>query len=226
MCDDGLWQFVRPHLSALGPISFGDLSQDDSVSTMATRVLDACPAQFTLVGFSLGGYVAREVVRRAPHRVQRLILIATSSAADSQRQSQFKATVASSLQHTTGAFRGISQRAIELSLSARHAEDARLKQHIREMSMRVGRDAYIRQMLMARDSDDELLADIRCPTLVVAAAEDRMRTPGESRTLCDGIPGAKLVVVADSGHMIPLEQPERLATILQKWLADNPVASK
>ncbi len=218
MCDAGLWQELLPQLEAAGPVTFGDLSQGESVEEMATSVLERCPPEFVLVGFSMGGFVAREIIRRVPHRVRGLVLIATSSAADSPLQADFKAAVAETLQRASGQFRGLGHRAIKLSLSQRHEDDPQLVQQILDMSLRLGRETYIRQLLMARNSDSHLLGDIRCPTLVVAAADDRMRSLAESRALCEAIPHAEFRLVEDSGHMLPLEQPQRLAAILTEWL--------
>ncbi|MFK8257984.1 alpha/beta fold hydrolase [Erwinia sp. AnSW2-5] len=221
MCDAGLWQRMRPELENIGPLTFGDLSQGSTVEEMADAVLVNCPPQFTLVGFSMGGFVARAIARRVPQRVQRLILIATSSEADDPMQAELKAAVAEMLQRTRGPFRGLGQRAIELSLSREHESDPQLKQQILDMSLRLGRDTYIRQLLMARDSDSARLNAIRCPTLVVAAADDRMRTLTESQALAEAIPGASLAILHDSGHMLPLEQPGPLAACLRDWLSAN-----
>lgn len=222
MCDDGLWQAMLPQLRAIGPLTFGDLSQGRSVAEMASSVLAACPPTFSLVGFSMGGFVAREIERRVPERVQRLALIATSSAADSPAQVQFKAAVADTLQRATGPFRGLGHRAIKLSLSQRHEDDPDLVRQILDMSLRMGRETYIRQLLMARDSDSHLLSAIRSPTLVVAAADDRMRTVAESQALYAAIPTAQFARVEDAGHMLPLEQPQRLAGLLQAWCEETP----
>ncbi|MFG1173117.1 alpha/beta fold hydrolase [Erwiniaceae bacterium CAU 1747] len=218
MCDAGLWQGVLPQLNVTGPVSCGDLSQGESIEEMATMVLDRCPPAFVLLGFSMGGFVAREILRRVPERVKGLALIATSSAADSPMQANFKAAMAGKLRLDSGPFRGLSHRAIKLSLSPRHEDNPQLVQQILDMSLRLGRETWIRQLLMARNSDSHLLSAIRCPTLVVAAAEDRMRSLAESRALCEAIPHAEFRLVEDSGHMLPLEQPQPLAAILTEWI--------
>jgi pimeloyl-ACP methyl ester carboxylesterase len=69
----------------------------------------------------------------------------------------------------------------------------------------------MRQSLIVREADTARLADIRCPTLVVAGAEDQLRSPEEARELADGIPSARLEIVPGAGHLIPLEQPQALA---------------
>lgn len=220
MCDAGLWQYMVEELSLYGPLTFGDLSLDGSQEEMAARVLLQAPKHFTLVGFSMGGFVAREIVRRAPDRVQRLILIATSSQQDSPQTRVFKEATAKSRLNSHGTFRGLGQKAIALSLSEKHAGNPHLQSHIHQMSLRMGKEAYCRQLLMARPGDTHLLSLIRCPTLVIAAAQDRMRSLQESRVLYAHLPHATLEIIDDSGHMLPLEQPGELVRCISRWLAD------
>lgn len=223
MCDAGLWQEMTEDLAPYGPLVYGDLSQDASLAEMAARVLAQAPARFTLVGFSMGGYVAREMIRQAPERVERLILIATSSQQDSEQARAFKAATARTLLAASGAFRGLGHKAIALSLSEQHAGDQRLQQQIHAMSVRAGKETYCRQLLMARPDDSGLLAQITCPTLVIAGADDRMRTLRESQILADNITGATLQVIENSGHMVPLEQPKALAAVITRWLQSHEV---
>jgi pimeloyl-ACP methyl ester carboxylesterase len=53
----------------------------------------------------------------------------------------------------------------------------------------------------------------------VAAAQDQLRSLEEARELQAGIPGATLEVIEDTGHMIPIEAPARLAEVIVPWLA-------
>ena len=65
------------------------------------------------------------------------------------------------------------------------------------------------------------LAQIDCPTLVIAADADRLRSLDEARELADGIVGAQLRIIEGSGHMVPLEAPEVLATLIVDWLGSQ-----
>ncbi|WP_210338675.1 alpha/beta fold hydrolase [Ensifer sp. ENS06] len=94
MLDADLWRDVVPALGEYGPATYADLSQDGSIEAMARRTLMDAPDRFILTGFSMGGYVAREIVRQAPDRVTALILIATSARGDSDVERQRKAVVA------------------------------------------------------------------------------------------------------------------------------------
>lgn len=63
------------------------------------------------------------------------------------------------------------------------------------------------------------LKRIKCPTLVVATEEDRVFPLPHARALADGIEGAILEVVTDSGHALIAEQADRLVEVLSGFSA-------
>src|ERR1700674_1030167 len=79
LCDAALWRHQIADLGDIADVRVGDLTRDDSVGGMATRALGNLPPRFALAGLSLGGYVALEIMRRAPERVTRLALLDTSA---------------------------------------------------------------------------------------------------------------------------------------------------
>jgi pimeloyl-ACP methyl ester carboxylesterase len=62
------------------------------------------------------------------------------------------------------------------------------------------------------------LGAIRTPTLVVGALQDLMTPPKYSYYLAEHIPGARLVMVPDAGHMLPVEAPDELAQAIREFL--------
>lgn len=212
MLDDALWDGMLPFLPPELPLHFASLAEGDSIIAMAQAVLANCPPQFSLLGFSMGGYVAREIVRLAPGRVRSLALVATSSRADLPLQVEQRSKAARAT--PIGPFRGLGRAAIAQSLHPDNAANVVLVAQVRAMGERLGREVFVRQSLIVRDADTARLSGIQCPTLVVAASDDLLRSPEEARELADGIPGARLVTVPNAGHLIPLEQPQALASLL------------
>ena len=74
-----------PQITAFSdrPILVADNRSDDTIGAIAARLLEDAPERFSLIGLSMGGYIAFEVMRRAPERVDRLALLNTSARADS-----------------------------------------------------------------------------------------------------------------------------------------------
>lgn len=216
MADEALWDDVLAPLARFGPVTHADLRHDSSIEAMAARALAGAPARFILVGFSMGGYVAREMARLAPERVRALVLIATSTRADTPALRQSRGTVGKAA--ASVAFSGLSKTAIATSLHPKQAGNEALVERVRAMGVRLGGEVFRRQSAIVRTGDRERLHEIRCPTLIVAAGHDRLRSREESEEMHAGLSGSELAVIEDSGHMVPIEAPQALLAILEPWL--------
>jgi len=86
LCDDALWSHQTENLADIADCVVTDMTQDDTMSAMAKRILDSAPEYFSLCGLSMGGYCALEIMRQAPERVERLALLDTSARSDNAAQ--------------------------------------------------------------------------------------------------------------------------------------------
>jgi len=220
MADETLWRDMLPQLAPYGPVTHADLRHDTSVEAMARRALASAPPSFLLIGFSMGGYVARDIVRLASDygkRVEALVLIATSTRPDTPAMRQRKGAVGHAAASIS--FSGLSRTAVASSLHPKEQHNEAMIERVRAMGVRLGGEVFRRQSVLERPGDIDRLGEIRCPTLVVAAAQDGLRSLQEAQELAAGIPDASLVVIEDSGHMIPIEAPQRLLDAILPWLA-------
>jgi len=217
MLDRDLWTDIAPTLERFGPLTHADPARATTIAGMARDTLDAAPARFGLIGFSMGGYVAREMARVAPGRVSRLVLIATSARGDNEIQARRRAVASSA---DPSAFRGIARRSIAQSLAPEREGDEALIGRIHAMSARLGGETFRRQAMFRREGDMALLSAITCPTLVIAGDRDRLRSIAEAEEMASAIPGARLEILP-SGHMIPMEAPGPLSDLLADFLAEG-----
>lgn len=216
MLDADLWQEVVPALGEFGPATYADLSQDSSIPAMARRALGEAPSKFVLVGFSMGGYVAREIVRQAADRVTALILVATSARGDSNVELQRKKAIAG--QTGSAVFKGLSRTAVVSSLHPDNAERVDIVARIQAAGQRLGGDVFRSQSLIDRRDERDDLKTIRCPTLVIAGEQDRLRSRAEALELHQGITGSGFEIIENTGHMVPMEAPQPLAAVMGEWL--------
>ena len=221
MADAALWDAMTDDLAPFGPLVATDLSQGEDIEAMAAALLSDVPETFVAVGFSMGGYVARELARIAPARVSALILIATSARADTEQLIRQRR---SALKAAPRAFKGLSRPAIVSSLHPDLATDEAMITRVRDMGLRLGGEVFHRQSAMVRAADLDRLGEITQPTLIIAADADRLRGPDEAEELHRGIAGSTLVHIPDSGHMIPLEQPKALTRVMTEWLSQLPTS--
>lgn len=218
LCDAALWQ---PQLAALGDvaeIAVGDLTRADSLEAMAEAVLERAPARFALAGLSMGGYLCFEIMRRAPGRVERLALLATSARADTAEQKQRRLDLIDLAE--TGSFKGLTPRLLPHWVHADRLEDRAFVATVTAMTQRVGRDAFIRQQraVMQRPDSRPGLARIRVPTLVLCGRQDLVTPVEMAREIAADIAVARLIVVEDCGHLATLEKPDEVNQALRAWL--------
>ncbi len=220
--DRALWAHQIEALADLAESRVADFTTQGSIAGMARSVLAMMPARFALAGLSMGGYVAMEVLRQAPARVGLLALLDTKAGLDTRARTEArKAFIA---QARTGKFKGVTRRALKMYVHPDRLQDAVLADAVLAMTARVGRDAFLRQQaaIMGRPDSRPGLPGIACPTLVLCGRQDGP-TPVEChQEIAAAIPGAKLTVIEDCGHLSPMERPEEVTAALRAWLGDWP----
>jgi pimeloyl-ACP methyl ester carboxylesterase len=209
---------VMPALWRLGPVTVANHIRDDNMGAIARRILAEAPPRFALAGHSMGGYIAFEIMRQAPARVAKLALINTQARPDTSeataRRQGLMARAAS------GGYRGVLDEMFPGLVHPSRQDDADLRQLVYDMGDDVGPEALIRQQtaIISRPDSRPTLAWIRCPTLVLTGDQDNTIPNSLSMEMASGIPGAKLVVLPNCGHMPQPEQPQATAEALTEWL--------
>ena len=217
-CSARVFSHQIPALWRLGPVTVADHRPGGTIAEIARNVLASAPPSFVMLGFSLGGYVALEIMRQAPERVEKLILVATNARPDSDELRQKRQVRIARVE--AGGFDDDLRTQFPNSVHESHAGDQALFELYRTMALEAGSEAFIRQSraVAARPDQRGLLPGIRCPTLVVAADGDKIQPEPWTSELAAGIPGARLVTIGESGHFLPIEQPDRLSAALLEWL--------
>jgi pimeloyl-ACP methyl ester carboxylesterase len=168
----------------------------------------------------MGGYVALEILRQAPQRVERLALLNTNARPDTPESTANRKRLMA-LAETD--FPAVIRTLLPKIMSEAHLSDADMVGGITEMALGMGKEAFARQerAIIGRVDSRPHLGAIRCPTMVVAAREDAIMPMELLEELAKAIPGARLRVVDKSGHMAPIEQPAEVSKLLMEWLELN-----
>ncbi len=214
-------RLFEPQVDALSgerTILVADHISDDSIPAIAARLLREAPERFAVAGFSMGGYIALEVMRQAPGRVARLALLDTSARPDSVEASQDRERLIALAQ--AGRFEDIHSKLWPRLVHPDRQADRSLQEIVLGMMRETGAEAYIRQQraIMARADSRPNLPGIEIPTLVLVGEGDAITPPEVAREMAEMIEWASLVVVPESGHLSTLEQPERVTQALRLWL--------
>jgi pimeloyl-ACP methyl ester carboxylesterase len=150
--------------------------------------------------------------------VERLALVDTQARADSAEQVKTRKDLIRLA--TMGKFKGVTPRLLPNLVHKDRLDDPEVRDVVLEMAERVGHDAFAQQQaaIMGRKDGRGDLHAIRVPTVVLCGRQDILTPPDLHQEMADAIPGARLVIVKDSGHLAPLEQPHAVTAILCYWL--------
>lgn len=215
--DAELWRGQMTGLADMADCTVGDLTQGTTMQAVADAVLAQAPPRFALAGFSLGGFVAQQILRTAPQRVLRLALVDTAFQPDTpERAAQRAAQVASV--RLPGRFQGFGNSLMKSYIDASRLGDHALIQRVRDMTARLGADVFLQQSGLGRADGSEVLAAYRDPLLIVCGCNDRITPLSISEAMQALAPHATLVALPDCGHLSPMEKPDEVSAAMRHWL--------
>jgi pimeloyl-ACP methyl ester carboxylesterase len=218
LCTASLWYEQMHALNDEASCKVLALYGSDNVAGLAKHVLDHAPERFSLAGLSLGGYVSMEIMRQAPHRVERLALLDTIAAPD--RPDLLERRQADMQMSTDHGMKLLCEQLATRWLAPEHANDPRMREILLDMAQEVG-VAHQREQqkaIISRPDSRRSIQAIGCPTLVLCGRQDSVTPVSVHEEMAALIPGAQLQIVEHCGHLSPLEQPKAVSQALRSWL--------
>lgn len=203
------------HSAPIEPYTFKGLAESCIALIESLRCGDV-----TLVGHSMGGMVAQEVVARRPELVSKLVLAGTSPSfgkPDGDWQRGFIAERTAPLDAGQTMADLAARLVPEMAGPAALPEGLRLAAHC----MSLVSPATYRRALEALVTFDRRanLPHIRVPTLLIAGEHDRNAPPAVMKKMAAAIPGSTFIELAGVGHLQNLEAPDEFDGLLLNFLA-------
>jgi pimeloyl-ACP methyl ester carboxylesterase len=223
VCDASVWAHARDALAARAGIHVAHYGTLDSLGAMAEKVLAEVEGPFALAGHSMGGRIALEMFRRAPERIRALALMDTgvqplAAGEPGERETRGRHELLD-IARTQG-MAAMAARWVQGMVWAPRLHERTLIDGIVDMFARSSADVFAAQIaaLLARPDASGLLAQIRCPTLILCGAEDGWAPASRHVEMAAKIAGARLELVPDCGHMCTLERPAAVTGAMSTWL--------
>lgn len=170
----------------------------------------------------MGGYVAFAFWRRHPERVRALVLFDTRADADTPDGRANRDAAIARVQ-SDGAEAFAREQMQRLLAPASLAND-QLAGRALAMMAAAPVAGTIATLQALRDRPDSLptLPSISVPTLILGGEQDQVTPPPVLKVMAEGIPGARLLIVPNAGHLSPMEQPRTVNRALRTFLANLP----
>lgn len=212
-------------LSTVATVEVGDLSNAETIAEMAASVLKQASAKrFVLLGLSLGGYVAFEIMRQAPERVAGLVLMDTTACPDTPEASAKRKVL---IELAASDLDAVTEQLLPLLVHPDRMNLPTVRGVIQSMASGLGAEVFARQQraIIGRPDSRPTLASINCPTLVICGQDDLITPPELATEIAEGIRHAKLEIITQCGHLSPLDQPQAVSALLLEWIKGNKFSS-
>ena len=192
------------------------------VEDMSLAVLRDAPAHFALAGHGLGGTVALDVVRRAPDRVTRIILISTDPLSETPQAAA--AREARMVQARAGRLREAIQAEVPPSALFDGPSRADVLEVLADMARVLGAEAFIAQSraMQRRPDHQKTLRRFLVPALMIGGAADTIVPPRRQGFIAELMPKGRFHRIDDAGHVPTLESPDAVSEAMDAFL-DEPV---
>ncbi|MES2191093.1 MAG: alpha/beta hydrolase [Pseudomonadota bacterium] len=223
MCDHAFWQPLMDAPSTGVHCQAIDYGDADTITAMAEAVLAVAPPVFSLAGHSMGGRVALEVVRLAPGRVERLILMDTGHLArmpDEKGEAEKAGRMALLAIAEKDGVRAMAGEWVKGMVHPDRLNDARLIEDIVSMFERKTAARFARQQnaLLSRPDASPVLAALKIPCMVLCGRQDAWANVAQHQAIQALAPRASLAVIEDAGHMVLMEKPEPTIQAIQQFM--------
>jgi 3-oxoadipate enol-lactonase len=200
--------------TAAGPFGV-DRYADDVLAVLEAAGVERA----TIVGLSMGGYVAFALWRRAPERVRALVLADTRPGADAADTRERRRELIA-LAREKGVAAVVDRQIVGLLGKTTRDAHGEIETAVRAIGTRATVEGIVGSLeaLLARPDSTATLGTISVPTLVVVGDEDVLTPPKEARTMHRAIPRSRLEVIAQAGHLSNMERPAAFNGVLSEFL--------
>lgn len=218
MCDEAVWQHQQAALAARAHVRIPVFRGFSSLRAMAEAVLASAPPRFSVVGHSMGGRVAFELMEIAGGRIERFAVMDTGvhgvrPGEREKRQPLLEAAASKGLQ-------AVADDWVSPMLHPDNLGNKALVEAITAMILRNSLEDYRGQVaaLLGRDDQTPYLARIRQKVWLLCGEADEWSPVAQHAAMQPHLRESTLKVIAGAGHMSTMEQPEAVSRLLLEWL--------
>jgi pimeloyl-ACP methyl ester carboxylesterase len=217
-CTAALFEPQIKALSVAYDCSVGDHGSHDRMEDIVADILSKAPKRFHVIGLSMGGYLAFEIMRQQPDRVKSMILLDTRASPDTEEDAERRRQTIEIVRR--GHFDALHAIFWPRLVHSGRLSDVSLESIVKSMMIDTGAERFIRQQTALINRVDYLpiLSEIKVPVLVGVGRQDAITPLERSQSTVKAISKAKLAIFEDCGHLSTLEKPENVTQEILEFL--------
>ncbi|GAA4416205.1 alpha/beta hydrolase [Advenella faeciporci] len=216
-----IWDEVKAHIDPCIEVRILDVSSQTSITDMADDAWQAIgdlnqEDNIVLCGFSMGSYVALEMLGR-PHRtLKAAVLIGSSLNTETEKSAQIRKKSMTAIQQD---FTGFLNRLAPFLIAESFSHKTNQLDNMKEKMLSMGQDVALRQniAIAERTVCRDTLAHNKVPVTLLCGAEDKINPPECSQEISKLFACDSPILIEGVGHMVPLEKPLTIAKQINKF---------
>jgi pimeloyl-ACP methyl ester carboxylesterase len=218
LCDESIWFEVASNLKDNAITYMISFKGCDSIESMAKKVLENTPETFCLVGHSMGGRVALEIMKQAPKRVKKLALFNTGVHGVSQKEIEGREKFINIAKNE--GINSLMKQWLPPMMSESGLNNKQLMLKLEKMVLSYNVEEYLKQIgaLINRPDAVTILSSIKIPTLLLSGTEDKWSPIAQHEEMQKNISNSQLIIIEKAGHMAPAEFPKEVSIAIKNWL--------
>jgi pimeloyl-ACP methyl ester carboxylesterase len=212
MCDQRLWEACLEHFPENVELIHVAIPIEKSIDEIITALEQHLPeGKINLAGFSLGGYIASAYALKYPDKVKKLLLISNMSYSLPEAELKERSRTIAYLK--THGYSGIPTKRITALLHPEKQSNQKIIGCIRAMDKSLGKKILIHQLTATTQRQNLLsqLPTLPLPVMFLIGDTDSLVKLATIKAIIEHTNRISLSVLPETGHMLPLEQPQKCA---------------
>ena len=219
MRDKKMWSNQLDILKKKYKVIIPQLDTGNNIQEFKKNTLKLLPEKFSVIGFSMGGFVALKLAIEEVERVEDLVLIGTNARSVSKDRRLLLKKSISEL-NSENFVSKFSSSSFYSYFAKHNTTNQKYLNLIEDMVKKLGLDCLEKQTkaILERPSLINLLSKIKARCLVVSGELDNLSTKEMNEELSNNIIDSELLYIKNSGHFVMLEEKEEFNKIILNWL--------
>ena len=219
MCNELIWQYQSEKLNKQFNIITPSLLHGDSIEEFSNSITKTLPDNSSVLGFSMGGFVALKLAIDYPEKVKRLVLVGTNARSVSKKRKNLLIRSLKVLEKKNY-IKNFTQNSLKSYFAHHNTKNQFYLDILNQMTKSLGLDCLKKQTnaILNRPSLINSLSKIKSKTLIISGALDNLSSKEMNEELKKNIEMADLFYVENSGHFVMLEEAKLFYNKVLGWL--------
>ena len=219
MCDEKIWKFQIKELKKKYKVIFAKVKKGETIKEYSSNIIKSLPKKFSIIGFSMGGFIALDLSINHPERVEKLILVGTNGRSISDKRKKFLNKFCDEI-NNDNFINKFCNANINSYFSKNNQSNIQYLNLIKSMAKKLGYLVFKRQTnaILKRPSVLSKLSKIKLKCLIVSGSNDTLSTKEMNTELKKRIKNSELFFIKKSSHFVMFEQAKKFNNKILEWM--------